>query len=238
MKCCGVYIIYDRVSGINVCTLCSKIYDKFENLYEVDYELIPKNDFIETICANNHLCKSIEDEALYKFSKSKKKSIPFAAYCIYIACKTQDVPRTFNEIAVMCFLSPNLISAFEKNTDLEIQPSKLSSRFCASLGFKDFQFEKSAGQLADHLYNCLLLNSPAQSAMALAIYVLAKTEKKNVALLSIAKACLVTTSCIRRLFKIYKKEIDLILPLYVKHVSTSQLASLNLQKSFFYKCAG
>jgi len=195
MKCCGVYIIYDRVSGINVCTLCSKIYDKFENLYEVDYELIPKNDFIETICANNHLCKSIEDEALYKFSKSKKKSIPFAAYCIYIACKTQDVPRTFNEIAVMCFLSPNLISAFEKNTDLEIQPSKLSSRF-------------------------------------------AKTEKKNVALLSIAKACLVTTSCIRRLFKIYKKEIDLILPLYVKHVSTSQLASLNLQKSLFYKCAG
>jgi len=211
MKCCGKFLIYDHHSGIDYCDICGYFTTHFVKLEsnEEFFEFPIGSDFIETVCVNNHICKSLEQEALYIFKKRSTRTMGFAAYCIYYACKKQQVGRTLTEISTMCSVPISEIIKYEEDCTIELLPSHLVARFCAYLNIRDFNIEKQIAKFSDLLYSKLLLSSPPQSVVALAIYVVLMEKYANldITLTDIATTCGISVSCIKRLFKIYKKEI-------------------------------
>jgi len=191
MKCCGKFLIYDQHSGIDYCDICGYFTTHFVKLEsnEEFFEFPIGSDFIETVCVNNHM--------------------GFAAYCIYYACKKQQVGRTLTEISTMCSVPISEIIKYEEDCTIELLPSHLVARFCAYLNIRDFNIEKQIAKFSDLLYSKLLLSSPPQSVVALAIYVVLMEKYANldITLTDIATTCGISVSCIKRLFKIYKKEI-------------------------------
>ena len=79
------------------------------------------------------ICKIIEFEALSEFKTGRNKTQAFAAYCIYVTCKKQNVGRTLTEISSMCFISVADIIKYEKDCEFELFPSQLAAHFCAYL---------------------------------------------------------------------------------------------------------
>lgn len=207
--CVCMYIIDEHV-GDEICLRCGSIRQLFSIPLNLEPVLI-SSDFIRTVCANNHIVKCIEDDALLKFSKQNKKTNSYAAYCIYYACKRHNAPRTLFEISTMCFVSQSDILKHDIDSQKVIKPSDLVARVCYRLDIDSFAFSREAGRVSDELFKNLLVNSPPQSVLAVGIYVLcsickhSKSTKKSQS--EIARACHVSTSCIRRLYRVYKEEI-------------------------------
>lgn len=228
MKCCGKFMLYDQHEGEYVCDVCYNFFKSFAPV--LNYPELDKItcSFIETVCANNHIYKCIERDALKKFRQRKDRSQAFGAFCIYHACKIHKVGRTLSETAAMCFVSVPEISKYDRECSIEILPSQLTARFCANLNITLFKVQKKISRIADMLYSKLLLGSPPQSAIALAIYVLSQIYEKDsfplkLSLQSIAETCGVSTNCIRRLFKVYKEELFELVPLCLEPAKNTQL---------------
>lgn len=205
MDCVCDYIIDER-RGDEICLRCGSIRPFYYPMPAIETETVT-SDFIKTVCANNNIVKCIEDEALYKFSKKSDRSNTYAAYCIYYACKKHQVPRTLNEISKICFVSQSNILKYENVSQKVIKPSDLTTRVCYRLGIDNFIFHNQASEISDELFNNLLINSPPQSVLAVGIYVLTIICKIKILQNEIARACHVSTSCIRRLYRVYKEEI-------------------------------
>ena len=206
METCVCNFILNERRGDEICLRCGFIcpFYSIKSTYE---PIVVKNDFIKTVCANNNIAKCIEEDALLKFGKRGKKTDKFAAYCIYYACKKHKVPRTVQEISSICFVSPSNILEYGNEVQSVIKPSDLVSRVCYRLGIDSFNFQTEAGKLGNNLFSNLLVNSPPQSVLGVSIYVLCKICKKKHMQRDIAKACYVSTSCIRRLYRVYKDAI-------------------------------
>ena len=211
MSNCICYFVIDERRGDEICLRCGLIRPFYKTVFNFTSEPV-SNDFIKTICGNNNIVKCIENEALLKFSKKNDTTNSFAAYCIYYACKKHTAARTLSEIAEMCFISQSEILKHENSFQSPIKPSDLTARACYRLGIDSFLFQDETSKLADELFNNLLINSPPQSVLAVAIFVLCsvchkkgkiRKRKQN----EIARACHISASCIRRLFRVYKEEI-------------------------------
>ena len=206
MSCCNGYKILDARGGVTVCEKCGK--NEQHLIDTVNNGFIEKHfEYIQNICANNHLTNSIETEAEHLFFKnrkgSRKNGETFAAYCIYIACKNQNVGRSLIEVARMCYVPLSLLSSFHVDSNEELKPSNLVVRICAKLSITAFPLVKNIENISDKLYTGLLNSGPPNSAVAVAIVV----ATKNVGLAKIAWACDISSSCLRRICKIYKLEL-------------------------------
>ncbi len=206
MVCCNGYKILDARGGVTVCEKCGK-----NEQYLTDTvngcSIEEHFEYIQNICANNHLVKSIEAEAEHLFFTNRrgarKNGEAFAAYCIYVACKNQNVGRSLIEIARMCYVPLSLLSSFHVDSNEELKPSNLVARICAKLDIISFLIVKDIENMSDILYTGLLNSGPPNSAVAVAIVLVTK----NVGLAKIAWACDISASCLRRICKIYKLEL-------------------------------
>lgn len=213
MDCVCDFIIDER-RGDEICLRCGSIRPFYYPLPPAETEIVT-SDFIKTVCTNNHIVKCIEDEALYKFSKKSDRSNAYAAYCIYFACNKHNAPRTLNEISKICFVSQSNILKYETKTQKVIKPSDLTTRVCYRLGIDSFIFHNQVSKISDELFNNLLINSPPQSVLAVGVYVLSMICGLKTLQNEIARACHVSTSCIRRLYRIYKEEILTMVTLFL-----------------------
>ncbi len=204
MNCCG-YAITDQRTGDVVCSGCGRLEQNLRDTQNIVC-FTRRHEFIETVCANNHIAKVIEEEAIFHFFKGTKnrENNTFAAYCIYLACKTHNAARSLVEVAKMCFVSVFQITQYNTN-EIEISPSELAERAFEKLDITSFTEKKEIKQLADALFCSLLRCSPPQSALAVAISAIHKNAlTKN----CIAYACDTSPSCLRRLCRVYKHEIE------------------------------
>ena len=207
MSCCNSYKLLDSRAGDQVCVQCGKV-ERYLSCAQ-QYEAVEKrNEFIQNICANNHLPKSIEAEAEYLFfkkqqGKGKNKDV-YAAYCIYVACKKHNVGRSLIEISKMCAFPVSLLSKFHVPNVGELRPNNLVARVCCKLGITCFPLQREIESLSDKLYSELLNSGPPNSAVATAIAVLVVGLKPA----NIAWACDISPSCLRRICKIYKHELQ------------------------------
>lgn len=206
MSCCGTYMVLDSHTGDQICDICGKVEQYLNNEYPET--LTEKRSlFIQDVCANNHLTKSIETQAEYLFFKHQrgggKNTDAFAAYCIYLVCKQQQVGRSLVEVSRMCGLSPAQVGIFNVDDNEELQPSNLVARMCYKLDISGFPLVKAIEELSEKLYVGLLNSGPPNSAVAAAIAVLVQ----NIKPCRIAWACDISPSCLRRICKIYKKEL-------------------------------
>ncbi len=206
MSCCGAYMVLDSHTGDQICDNCGKVEQYLNNEYR-ETLIEKRNVFIQDICANNHLTKSIETQAEYLFFKNRyregKNTDAFAAYCIYIVCKQQQVGRSLVEVSRMCGLSLAQVAIFNVDDNEELQPSNLVTRVCYKLNICNFPLVKAIEELSERLYVSLLNSGPPNSAVAAAIAVLVQSVK----LCKVAWACDISPSCLRRICKIYKKEL-------------------------------
>lgn len=217
MKCCGEFMLYDNHTGDNVCKNCGKA-EAFLPPPIFFQEKNRKNEFISNICANNHLPLSLENSAIYLFEKGSprnKKKNSFAAYCIYRACKQEKVGRSLVEISRMCFIPTVDISAFLLDEE-ELKPEYLIERICEKLGVRDYSRKKEISDFSAILYANCFRCSPPQSSIAVA---LAFQKDLHLNQLDIAKACDISLSCLRRLCRTYKREIELEKVSFVKNNS-------------------
>ena len=104
MECCG-YIINDHHLGEEICENCGR---SISTIYSYS-TFVEENVFIEyldNVCANNHISKIISDEAKTIFNKNENdKSKEYLAYCLYQASITHDAGRTLQEISKMFGIS-------------------------------------------------------------------------------------------------------------------------------------
>ena len=216
MICCG-YIINDHRSGDLICEKCGKIQTNLDSDIALNLPL-QRHDFIETVCANNHISKIIENEAISYYFKQRKKpdNNAYAAYCIYIACKTHDAARSLIEISKMCFVNINEIGHYNQG-EINILPSDIAERALANLDIFDYTLIKSVKKLSDVIYHDLLRGSPPQSALAVAVFTLC--DLKHLTQNRIAKACDTSSSCLRRLYRIYKQDIEKIKSIHLEQLN-------------------
>lgn len=221
MECCG-YMIHDDRVGDLICSNCGKL--------ERNLVVTPKNyslkshDFIETVCSNNHIAKVIEEEAIFQYFKERKNKndTSFAAYCIYAACKAHNAGRSLLEIAKMCYLDVGEITR-PNYGEIDISPSEIAERALEKLDLSSFSFKNEVKELSDILFNDLLRCSPPQSALAVAITALCNA--KEISHTQVARACDTSPSCLRRLCRIYKCEIE----------NERSLFKKRLKKALFYQ---
>ena len=116
MECCG-YLINDHHLGEEICENCGK---SISTIYSDNTFVEEEDDFIEyldNVCANNHISKIISDEAKTIFNKNNNdKSKEYLAYCLYQASIIHDAGRTLQEISKMFGISSTSIAKKEKNT--------------------------------------------------------------------------------------------------------------------------
>ena len=205
MKCCESYEILDERTGDIVCTNCARVEQTLIKFNPLSSFI--ENEFLQNICANNHIVKRIEEEAAYLFNQKKPvkktKQQAYASYCLYLACKKEGVGRSLIEIGNMCDVSVSDIAAFISIDEIELTPSQLCSRVCHRLDISNFKTITEIEKLSTLLYTELLRCHPPQSALALAIFTLIKGKS----LTNIAHMCDISVSSLRRLSKVYKTEL-------------------------------
>ncbi len=207
MSCCSGYKLIDSRTGDQVCETCGKL-ERYLHTHEYDNLIDRRCEFIQNICANNHIMKSIETQAEYLFFKNRyytgNNTDAYAGYCIYEACKNQNVGRSLVEIAKMCDLPLSQLSKFCSVGNTEVRPRNLIARVCYKLGITGFPLICAIENMSEKLYTELLNSGPPNSAAAAAISVLVESLKPA----KIAWACDISPSCLRRICKIYKKELS------------------------------
>ena len=222
MNCCGYVLIDERIGDL-VCEKCGKL---MKDLNEEKWTRTKfQHDFIETICSNNNIVKVIEEEAIFQFHKYNEKlnNFAFAAYCIYYACKIHHAARSLIEISKMCFVNVADIARYNSD-EIDIIPSDLVERALDKLEITSFRQKSRIKQLSDLIFDELLRCSPPQSALAVAIFTIVKD--KHITQNKIANVCDTSLSCLRRLCRIYKNDVNK-LQLLVNEHSTN--------KVFYYK---
>jgi len=113
-----------------------------------DRQLITGFGVIREMAERINLAKSIQDSANNTFKQvldtkqlKGKNGEAVAAACLYIACRKEQVPRTFKEICAVSKVSKKeigrcfklILRALETNLEL-ITTSDFMSRFCSNLG--------------------------------------------------------------------------------------------------------
>ncbi len=220
MMCCGGYEILDHREGDLICAICGKTEQHLSNEIFISQKN-EEHEFIQDICANNHIVKAIEHETINlinKGSMTNKKKNSFAAHCLYLACKKHGAGRTLFEISKMCFISSSEISHYNDLSDIELDPCQLCARTCEKLDLSDFILVNRIEKLSTQLYKNLLRCSPPQSALAVAIFL--TTQQSNLTVVQIANACGISSSSLRRLCKVYNKELNEIMSLLPSHLSS------------------
>ena len=170
-----------------------------------------------------NLSRSILEKAnsLYKMVAEgmKVNTEATAAACLYIACRQEDVPRTFKEIVAVseakktkiqrCF--QNILKNF--NTDLKITSAEdYLARFCGNLSLSR-EVEILATRVVSKVeeFNLLPGRSPLSVAAA-ALYLACQVSQETRSQAEIAERTGVSASAISSSYKLISVSSDLILP--------------------------
>jgi len=214
MECCG-YLISDEHEGTQICVNCHQSFNDLKNYgTNMDSELsfIQNNtkvllEQLKNVCANNHIEQSVEKLCSDYLLKIEKPKINDVIYCLHKACSYLGGARSLKEISDMFQLPVKNLSMYEGIADI-VNPSDLVARACNRLAITRFQDIVTIGKKADDLRDTFLSASPPQSAVALAIMKHVQTCKfLSITLVDIAQASGVSISCLRRLNRLYKKEM-------------------------------
>ena len=168
MECCG-YLINDHHLGEEICENCGK---SISTIYSDNTFVEEEDDFIEyldNVCANNHISKIISDEAKTIFNKNNNdKSKEYLAYCLYQASIIHDAGRTLQEISKMFGISSTSIAKKEKIPGKGIYPSDLVSRVCFAIDMTQYKIQRELKTFSNNAFN-ILPCCPPQSVLALCL---------------------------------------------------------------------
>ena len=188
---------------------------------------------------NNYgLPKTILDEANFMYKQLNEKKISrgnnrngLIAACIYMACRTNNVPRSAKEIAKMFDISPTLISKgckkFQDIMKINIEDSGNEGyikRFCSKLSLNDEQ-----SFLCDYItqkikhIDILSENAPP-SIISGVIFLISLIFNLNISKKEISSVCEVSEVTINKCFKkIHEFRMQLIPDKYIEEYNVENL---------------
>jgi len=172
----------------------SSRYQNQSNITNNDKILLNGFKIISEMCDRLNLPKTISDPAnmLYKKVKNAKllrgrSNEAISAACLYIACRQEEVPRTFKEIVAAstigkkeigrCFkliLNGEIVSKLDVTTSDDYM-----NRFCSNLGL-DRKIQKVSRKIAERAFDLDLVPGRVPiSVAAAAIYMASQTSTDN-----------------------------------------------------------
>lgn len=138
-------------------------------------------NLIQAFCERSNICKTICDRAqhIFKSVESQKllkgKNLEGAVgACLYIACKLENVPRTFKEISVITGVQKREIGrcykliSKETDTKMGMPSGDIVSRFCADLNLS-LRIQKVASKISQKVQDIGALTGRSPDSIAAAI---------------------------------------------------------------------
>uniref|UniRef100_A0AC35FJ45 Transcription initiation factor IIB n=1 Tax=Panagrolaimus sp. PS1159 TaxID=55785 RepID=A0AC35FJ45_9BILA len=175
-------------------------------------------ELIRDISERLNATEAIENSAIQSYKKildektkvSRKRNVEArAASCIYFACRKQNVPRSYEEIAAVSNLTKRMIREYveqlciDLNTHFaDLNGSEFISRFCGNLNL-DFSIESAATRItqkADEL-NLVTGRKPIAIAGA-AIYMASRASEDKPAIKEICEITGASEYAIRQSYKL------------------------------------
>ncbi|CAJ0579574.1 unnamed protein product, partial [Mesorhabditis spiculigera] len=191
-----------------------------------DRQLVQVTQILREMCARVHLPTSIELTAastfkrVYDTGSLRAKNVEAqAAACLYIACRREQVPRTFKEICAISNVSKKVIGrlfkqiiALTESSLTHINATDFMSRFCANLGLSA-KVENVAIHVAQEAnQNDYVPGRSPVSVAAAAIFLASQMSAEKVNTKQVHEVTGVAECTIRQTYKLMLPHATLLLP--------------------------
>lgn len=215
-------LIEDQHTATQVCLHCGRVMEENCNSMSpvIEEEKSMKLDqtgfnLIRDVCANNNISQCIEvlarDIYLKMMNKTRKRfksRADLPAYALYQSFNRCNVPRGLDEVAALFHIPVTHLYGMDSKLDqssiVNTRPSSLIGRFLSRLDCTiEHRSLKAMEERADNFFFQRLTSSPprAVAAAVICLHLRKKYANGNCSMSTIAHACNVSNTCIKRLIK-------------------------------------